>query len=369
LINFVSNLPHQLRSGGFSAMNAAAYEALRGLDDIHYVGPIDPPMLFREKAASRLMRTLGLQGSFFAFSNNRLERIAREVCERRSGTARFEFFHGFTPWILTRPSCPYAAWSDCTFHDYIDVYHQRDLFQPADLARIEYAEAAWLRGAHCVGFSSRWAARRAMSHYALDPSRVDVVGNFGEIDVPVDDEYAGGKQFTFVSTDFDAKGGPTVLSAFFQLRRRHPDARLVVVGAKPRGRVKETGVAVAGFLRKEVPEEYAAFRKILGATRALVHPTNSDISPLIIIEAGLFGCPAIASNRFAIPELVDHGASGILLDEVSPSAVADAMIWMLENEVQYRQMRRQARAKTASQYSKTAFDQRMQALVAPLMVQ
>jgi glycosyltransferase involved in cell wall biosynthesis len=369
LINFVSNMPLQLRSGGFSAMNAAAYEALRGLDDIHYVGPIDPPAVLRDRVVSKLLRRLGSQGSFVTFSNSRLERIAKEACERRSEKARFDFFHGFTPWILTQPHRSYAAWSDCTFRDYIDIFHRRDQFRAADLGRIENAEAAWLRGAYCIGLSSCWAARRAVSHYALDPSRVHVVGNFGEIDAPAADEYDGSKQFTFVSTNFDAKGGPTVLSAFGQLRRWHPSASLVIVGAEPRGGVSETGVTVAGFLRKEVPGEYMAFRKILAATRALVHPTHSDISPLIIIEAGFFGCPAIASDRFAIPELVDHGVTGILLDDISIDSVAGAMNSMLENEPQYLQMRRHARAKVTRQYSKAVFNQRMRALVAPLMAQ
>jgi glycosyltransferase involved in cell wall biosynthesis len=367
LINFVSNLPSDLRTGGFSAMNAAAYEALRKLDTVHYVGPINPPTIFQQRAVSKLLRTLGVQGSFFAFSRERLGAVAEEVHQRRATAARFDFFHGFTPWILTRPPRLYAAWSDCTFHDYIEIYHRRGLFRPADLERIEHTEAVWLRGARYIGFSNGWAAQRAISHYALDASRVHVVGNFGEIEMPAADEYAGAKQFAFVSTDFDAKGGPTVLAAFRKLRQRHADACLVIVGAAPPGGAIEPGVIVTGYLRKEVPDEYARFRTILAATRALVHPTNSDISPLIVIEAGYFGCPAIASKRFAIPELVDHGISGILLDDVSVNSVADAMSWMLDNETLYQDMRRRARTKATSQHSKVTFESNMHALVAPLM--
>jgi len=157
------------------------------------------------------------------------------------------------------------------------------------------------------------------------------------------------------------------LTAFQKVRQRHADASLVIVGARPVNGAKEPGVTFAGYLRKEVPEEYAAFRNILAAARALVHPTNSDVSPLIIIEAGYFGCPAIASNRFAIPELVDHSVSGILLESVSSSAVADAMNWMLENKAAYPDMRRHARAKATTQHSRAAFASKMCALVAPLM--
>jgi glycosyltransferase involved in cell wall biosynthesis len=366
LINFVSNLPRDQRSGGFSAMSAAAYEALRKLATIHYVGPINPPIIFRQKVVSKMLRTLGSQGNFFAFSRERLEAIAEEVNRRCSPGAQFDFFHGFTPWILTKPPRPYVAWSDCTFRDYIDVYHRRPMFQPADLERIEQMEATWLGDAHYIGFSNAWAAQRAISHYKLDRSRVHVVGNFGEIEMPADDEYTGAKQFAFVSTDFDAKGGPTVMSAIRKLRRRHRDASLIIVGARPSNGSNDPAISVTGYLRKEVPDEYAVFRRVLAGARALVHPTKSDISPLIIIEAGYFGCPTIAPNQFAVPEMVDHGVTGILLDDVSATTVADAMVWMLENESSYREMRRHARARVAN-YSKAAFESKIQALVAPLM--
>ena len=366
-MNFISNLPRDLRSGGFSAMNVAAHEALRELDAIHYVGPINPSIIFRQKATSKLLRTFGMQGDFFAFSPERLATIAEQVERHCSTAAQFDFFHGFTSWISTKPARPYAAWSDCTFRDYIGIYHRPELFQPADIERIAQAEAAWLRSARYVGFSNSWAACRAVEHYGLDRSRVRVVGNFGEIEAPVADGYAGGKQFVFVSTDFAAKGGPMVLSAFRRLRQRHADASLVIVGAQPTDGSKEPGVSVAGYLRKEVSTEYAAFRKILSSARCLVHPTRSDISPLIILEAAYFGCPAIASNRFAIPELIDSGTTGVLLDDPSAETVADAMNWMLENESAFQDMRRRARANAVTQYSKAAFAAKMRELVAPLL--
>jgi glycosyltransferase involved in cell wall biosynthesis len=363
LINFVSNIPRDLRSGGFSAMSAAAYKALCKVDNVHYAGPINPPVILRQKLASKLSRTMGLKGNFFAFSRERLDAIAAEVEERCAPDAQFDFFHGFTPWVLTRPPRPYVTWSDCTFRDYIDIYHHREMFQLADIGRIEDAEARWLAGAHRIGFSSAWAARRAVNYYGCDASRVRVVGNFGEVEAPKTDEYAGAKTFAFVSTNFEAKGGYTLLSAFQKLRRWHPTASVVVVGAQPSNCAQRPGVSFTGYLRKEVPSESATFNKILAASRALVHPTKSDISPLIIIEASFFGCPAIAPNRFAIPELVDDGVTGILLQDMNQNELVDAMNWMLENEAEYQEMRKRSRAKVTTHYSKAAFESRMQALI------
>src|SRR4029077_4599746 len=221
-----------------------------------YIGPVNPPVVPWQKALSKLRRVAGSQGSFFFFSERRLKRIADEVHSQSRIDARLDFFHGFTPWILTQPQRPYMAWSDCTFRDYVDIFHHREQFLRDDLKRIEQAEAAWLKNATCVLFTSDWAAERAVSHYSLDASLVGSVGIFGEIEMAARDAYAGRKEFVFVSTNFEAKGGQTVLAAFHEVRKRHPDALLTIVGDRPSDTTLEVGVTFTGFLRKEVPDEY-----------------------------------------------------------------------------------------------------------------
>jgi glycosyltransferase involved in cell wall biosynthesis len=360
LINFVSNLPKNLRSGGFSAMNAAVFSAISRSEASHYVGPIDPRVIPWQKALSKFRRVAGLHGAFFFFSERRLAAIAKEVHSKCRADARLDFFHGFTPWILTRPEHPYIAWSDCTFRDYIDIFHRRAQFRPDDLERIEQAEAAWLKNAHRVLFTSNWAAKRAVSHYALDACRTGSVGIFGEIEMPARDAYAGGKEFAFISTNFVAKGGRTVLSAFHEVRKRHADAGLIIVGDLPADVSVESGVRYAGFLRKEIPDQHQQLQQILGRVRAVVHPTGSDISPLVIVEAGYLGCPVISSRRFGIPELVDDERTGLLLDDPSrASTVARAMCWMLEHKKKYQQMREAAWANAHKLHSKRQFEQRL----------
>ncbi len=101
-----------------------------------------------------------------------------------------------------------------------------------------------------------------MRDYALDAKRVGSVGIFGEIDMPARDAYAGRKEFAFVSTNFEAKGGRIVLAGFRDLRESHPDATLIIVGDRPLDTASETGVTFAGFLRKEIPVEYRRFQQI-----------------------------------------------------------------------------------------------------------
>src|SRR5262245_35372548 len=142
LINFVSNLPRDLRTGGFSAMNVGAFEAIRKSIPVVYIGPVNPPVIPQEKITSKMRRLFGLPGNYFFFSPNRLAAIAEQVQKHcRTTSAKLDFFHGFTPWIMTRPSRSYMAWSDCTFYDYIRIFHRRDDFVKVDVERIEQQEA------------------------------------------------------------------------------------------------------------------------------------------------------------------------------------------------------------------------------------
>jgi len=363
LINFVSNLPKDLRSGGFSAMNVAAFSALNNNEYVHYVGPINPPAIALQKAWSKIRRVIGSGGAFFFFSEDRVNAIAHEVQSKCHADARLDFFHGFTPWIATRPKRPYVAWSDCTFHDYIRIYHSHEQFHSEDLKRIEDAEAAWLRGADRVLFTSKWAAERAVHQYSLDIDRVASVGIFGEVEMPERDAYAGRQEFVFASTNFQAKGGSRVVNAIRDVRKRHPEASLVIVGDRPAPPMLGPGVSSTGFLRKEVPNEYRRFREIIAGARAIVSATTSDICPLLFVEAGYFGCPVISTRSFAIPEIVDHGNTGLLLDApYDPAALATAMSHVLEMTDQYVEMRSAAWAKARSVHTRERFEERLLSL-------
>jgi glycosyltransferase involved in cell wall biosynthesis len=68
----------------------------------------------------------------------------------------------------------------------------------------------------------------------------------------------------------------------------------------------------------------AARTKALGSARALLHLINFD-EPfgLSVVEALACGTPVIASNRGSMPELVDPGVTGFLVDSVD--AAVDAI--------------------------------------------
>jgi glycosyltransferase involved in cell wall biosynthesis len=361
-VAYVTNIELSNVSGGFCAMNRAMYDVLAMERDVEYIGPINPKPALSRKILSKAFRLLKSRGSFFFFSEERLTRIGKDVDFRleRSG-AKFAVFHGFTPWIHTGRMLPYIAWSDCTFWQYVHIYHNANQFKQADLVRIRDAEAKWLRNAERVIFRSTWAASEAIEDYHLDPSRVAVVGNYGFSSPPHCDTYQGSLDFLMITTNFQQKGGPVVVEAFRQVRKNHPTLRLIIVGSDPgSAAIQEPGVVYLGWIDKSNPDQCALLNKTLSQVRCLVHPTTADTNPMVIIEAGYFGCPTISTRRFAIPELIKDGVNGILLDDPTNTLqLGKAMEWMLNQEDNYQNMRAASRAHMFAYYTRESFQQRL----------
>jgi glycosyltransferase involved in cell wall biosynthesis len=129
---------------------------------------------------------------------------------------------------------------------------------------------------------------------------------------------------------FDARGSDDLL--FFG--RIHPDKgaaeaiaaarrsgrRLVMAGIVQDWDYHKEQVAPAlndGLVVYRGPVGGAARAKALGSARALLHLINfEEPFGLSVVEALASGTPVIASNRGSMPELIDHGVTGFLVDSV-----------------------------------------------------
>ncbi len=291
---------------------------------------------------SKLNRIAGRQGAFHFFSRRRLQKIAGEVSQRVDPSAQYDFFHGQTPWIEYQSPRPFGVYIDASFSTYMDIYHKRAKFLESDLQRICEFEARWLVNAANIFFGSRWAMKETLRIYPIPKELCQVVGIAGNVPIPTNDTYSGELNFLFIALDFERKGGLICLEAFKQVRREFPEARLVILGERPPAEVLATpNVLYAGFLRKTVAEELHLFQGFLEQAFALIHPTTMDTMGMVLIEAGYYGCPAVAPRSFGIPDLVKDGITGLLV-EPPPTleAITQSMLWLCRNSEPYLAMRR-----------------------------
>lgn len=137
---------------------------------------------------------------------------------------------------------------------------------------------------------------------------------------------AGARVVTVVAALRPPKGHRVLLEAWPAVRRRVPDAHLLVVGdgdAGPalRRQAGELGlrdaVTFAGA-RDDVPA-------LLAGSALVVLPTFTEALPTVLAEAGAAGRAVVASAVGGVPEVVLDGVTGVLVPPGDPVSLAAAV--------------------------------------------
>jgi glycosyltransferase involved in cell wall biosynthesis len=360
-INFITNCSLDNISGGWNGISFRLYESLRRHFEVNYVGSINPRADWPSKLVSKLRRMSGLRGKFHFFSERRLQRIAAEVERRVDPSADFDFYHGLTPWIGYACPRPYGVYMDANFQTYLEIYLNRTQFVSTDVQRICNHEAKWLAKTTHIFCGSQWARNRTVSEYGILEHNFRVVWVGGCAAIPARLQVPTTINFLFISLNFVKKGGYLCADAYQYVRRKYPEATLTFIGqCPPREVLALPGVVYAGFLRKTEPQEAKRFEELLASAFALIHPTTMDANPLVLIEAGYYGCPTITTHDFGIPELVEDGVSGFLIDPpLTAGAFASKMLLLCEDRARYSKMRESARELTTTKLTWEAVARRI----------
>lgn len=343
-INYITNLILKNQSGGWGGINYRMHSELSRHFHVNVCEGVNPPSDIFERIISKIRRVLRVRGDFFFFSKSRLDLIAAEVDVRNDVTADINFFFGATPWIHFRSSTPYAVYLDASFQTYLSIYSKPDDFVKSDIERICNEEAAWLRNATWIFWGSRWALNEAASQYKIDITerRHFVINTGGNIPIP---NHIRPSDFTklsllFISLNFEKKGGFICYRAFEILRREFPMTTLTIIGEKPPDLVMKTqNVVYAGLLDKNKPDQLALLVEHLNTGSFLVHPTKMDTMGAVIVEAGYYGCPAIAPNQFGIPDLIKDGKTGFLIEQIDSKIIVDIITKVFQNKEYYNKLR------------------------------
>lgn len=97
----------------------------------------------------------------------------------------------------------------------------------------------------------------------------------------------------------------------------------------------------------------------LTAAHAFVLPTKNDCFPLAILEAMAAGLPVISTNEGAIPEIVDHGITGDIIENCAPEDLKNAMIKYIEDPEYSISCARASKTKFEANYTKEIFEEKL----------
>ncbi|MGD0139497.1 MAG: glycosyltransferase [Tepidisphaeraceae bacterium] len=126
-------------------------------------------------------------------------------------------------------------------------------------------------------------------------------------------------------------------------------------------------VAVEGKPSTDSPVEWLGRRPLaevidlMGRASLLVFPSLwYEGFPRTIVESFARGTPVVASDLGSMGELVHTGRTGALFDPGDPDSLARTVLWLRENPIALRQMRREARREFLSKYDSARNHRMMQ---------
>lgn len=200
----------------------------------------------------------------------------------------------------------------------------------------EFDRSVWLMGLATRVVTVSYANAERMLERGFSKHRVRTVLN-GSIGSPrLPSEFAEAQlehpAILTVCGMHQRKGIPDLLHAFQIVRQNVPAAHLYLAGEGPSQTkyeelAKELGIADAttflGF--KDDPREY------LYPADIFVLASHAEPGALVIAEARDAGCAIIGTNVDGIPELLDHGATGILVPPRQPESLAKALLQFLSD--------------------------------------
>lgn len=129
----------------------------------------------------------------------------------------------------------------------------------------------------------------------------------------------------------EAKGCPYLIKAMKILKEKYPYILLIVLGEGPEGKkieeqIKELKLEKNILLlgQKENISEY------LNASDVFVMPSLWEGLPIALLEAMACGLPVVNTRVGGVPEVVEDGKSGFLVELKNPRGLAEKIIKTLE---------------------------------------
>jgi glycosyltransferase involved in cell wall biosynthesis len=192
---------------------------------------------------------------------------------------------------------------------------------------------------------------------------------------------AGVKRILFVSRVSPDKGVHVLVDAFNKIVQKYPNAELKIVGPwhmLPKSfcldhsseKIMQDLIVFYGSqpfndqLRQRMSPQAAARSEITGpipredlvrmfqSADVLVLPSiYPEGFGIPIAEAGACGVPAIVARRGGMPEVVEDGKTGFIVESANVDALADAIIKMLDDEPLRQRMGQAARQRVQDHFT------------------
>jgi len=147
----------------------------------------------------------------------------------------------------------------------------------------------------------------------------------------------------FVGLDWERKGGSDLVEAFKLVLHKHPNAHLTIVGAKPELQI--SNCIVLG------PQPADKLNQYYQMASVFCLPTYQEPFGIVFIEAMTARLPIVATRVGAIPEIVQDGNNGRLVEPGDIQSLANALSELLDDPELSRRFGEHSYQLTRERYS------------------
>jgi glycosyltransferase involved in cell wall biosynthesis len=244
----------------------------------------------------------------------------------------------------------------------VTITSQRDLSHDAWYGTYRRRVLRWLQGRSSVVLTNAGAIREGLLQEGLPARKVCVIYNGVDVERFSNEKPnrdwlfpdSGGRKLVVLvgNMNSDVKGHPVLIAAAADVVKSHPKAQFVLVGDGPKRRDYEAQVEATGlkanfmFLgrRSDVPQ-------ILASCNIAVLPSLAEGMPNAVLEYLASGLPVVATALGGNLEVVENGTTGLLVPPRDPSALASALLRLLDDGEFAVQLGRAGRECVATRFS------------------
>ncbi|PPD01214.1 MAG: group 1 glycosyl transferase [Methylotenera sp.] len=221
---------------------------------------------------------------------------------------------------------------------------------------------------------SDYIRRQAVSHFPEFADKFSVVFNATDPDIfkPYGDEAEcqlkdvirleqGKKYLLYVGRLSPVKGVHVLIEAFSEIHRRMPDVHLIIAGSSFFGGAAKTAyeqqlvdlaesVSDAIIFTGYLPHQKLKYLYSI-VDMVVLSSVWQDPCPLVVLESMASGTCLVSSSVGGIPEIVENGITGILVEPANPELLATAICMTLGDTTMLKEMESNARQKIISGYT------------------
>lgn len=167
-----------------------------------------------------------------------------------------------------------------------------------------------------------------LSDFGVAPDRVLSIGGGANVQVHTGiagpSDRASPQRILFVGKQYERKGLTLLLDAFRRVRAHRPEIELHLVGV-PESAVNAEGTVAHGVVDSTTSEGEALIADLYRRSTVFCLPSRYEPFGVAFVEAMLSGLPCIGTRSWAMPEIIENGTTGWVIDDGSVDQLAVAL--------------------------------------------